>query len=606
MKLRRIVGCLLLSGIALSISVTDRARAASTPWTVWVDDDDDDGDGQPDRVASELDTSGLDERLRVAGGRLDLGGEGLRLFVGSKLVTSKASLPRSKPALIQARAVGRWSFSVDGESQQVTALRAYRVAAGKWIAPLFASVSRERPGAWGSGQDPEAFAVGVRAPMGALPKQIWLRSYSQTKRELDVRGPLTLRPRPCPSAQAQTECGVSESLRLVATNVDRAHPKAGLALQVELGGHVELGLSEHPSDHSGRQELHLVAPGETGKTPRVGQVRLRVHVLRQGAGGSPAVGGTSEGAERVMRRELRDSAALWSQCGLRFAVEQLKVVEPPPSGLLSIGCEQGAMSAGGVLQLNVADRPLQLSWPAGLDPRQVAVRIRAAIERLGFAVEFSDNGRSGYSDLPTVDLLVRDKQGKLLSLTAVTDGERPRPLSSDAGVSVCLGEVALRDGLDHFDDFNASSGTLEERSLVKALQDGDPASIDLFVVPSFASSGRIGESFIYSAGSSMRNVLIVDRAGIRAGSRSYVLAHELGHVLLDMPGHPDDFGVDDPGRLMDSDASESSVFGPRRLSLEDCRRVWSQSGAAAPLPLIQEVASGLPKQLLVESPSSDD
>lgn len=74
MKLRRIVGCLLLSGIALSISVTDRARAASTPWTVWVDDDDDDGDGQPDRVASELDTSGLDERLRVAGGRLDLGG----------------------------------------------------------------------------------------------------------------------------------------------------------------------------------------------------------------------------------------------------------------------------------------------------------------------------------------------------------------------------------------------------------------------------------------------------------------------------------------------------------------------------------------------------
>ena len=66
MKLRRIVGCLLLSGIALSISVTDRARAASTPWTVWVDDDDDDGDGQPDRVASELDTSGLDERLRVA------------------------------------------------------------------------------------------------------------------------------------------------------------------------------------------------------------------------------------------------------------------------------------------------------------------------------------------------------------------------------------------------------------------------------------------------------------------------------------------------------------------------------------------------------------
>ncbi len=177
---------------------------------------------------------------------------------------------------------------------------------------------------------------------------------------------------------------------------------------------------------------------------------------------------------------------------------------------------------------------------------------------------------------------MRRADGALATLGAVP-GE---PLSSDPTLGACLGEVDLADGLTHFDDLDAVAGTLEERTLVKAYQDDDAATIDVFVVPSFSKTGRIGESFIDTDGSGIQNVVIVDRAGIRAGPRSYALAHELGHVLLDMPGHPDDFGVDHPWMLMDADATDGSIFGPRRLSIEDCERALRQSGPGSPSPLL--------------------
>jgi hypothetical protein len=127
---------------------------------------------------------------------------------------------------------------------------------------------------------------------------------------------------------------------------------------------------------------------------------------------------------------------------------------------------------------------------------------------------------------------------------------------------------------------------MEERMLLRALSDAEPSTIELVVVPVFGGLGRIGESFIRSEGGSVENALILDRTGVRAGARSFTLAHELGHILLDLPGHPDDFGVDTPTSLMDADAADPTIFGPRRLSLEDCRRALRQSGKNAPTQLI--------------------
>jgi hypothetical protein len=54
-----------------------------------------------------------------------------------------------------------------------------------------------------------------------------------------------------------------------------------------------------------------------------------------------------------------------------------------------------------------------------------------------------------------------------------------------------------------------------------------------------------------------------------------------------MPGHPDDFGVDRPWMLMDADSTDGSIFGPRRISIDDCERALRESGPRALVPLLE-------------------
>jgi hypothetical protein len=180
-------------------------------------------------------------------------------------------------------------------------------------------------------------------------------------------------------------------------------------------------------------------------------------------------------------------------------------------------------------------------------------------------------------------VLVRRRGGQLATLEPPARG----PVSLDATLPACIGRVDLEDGLQHFGDVDATAGTVEERALVKAFDDGDPTTLEVFLVPSFDGGGRIGESFIASDGGSLRNVVLLDRAGVRGGRASSALAHELGHILLDDPGHPDDFGADTPTRLMDADAVNPSAFGPRRLVATECARAIRQSGPGSPLPLLR-------------------
>src|SRR5581483_8668985 len=97
----------------------------------------------------------------------------------------------------------------------------------------------------------------------------------------------------------------------------------------------------------------------------------------------------------------------------------------------------------------------------------------------------------------TADVLVRRADGTRGTLAPLGK----EPLSTDRTLGVCIGDAELDDGLNHFDDLDAVSGTLEERALVKAYQDEDPATVDVFIVPSFSKTGRIGESFIDTDGS---------------------------------------------------------------------------------------------------------
>jgi hypothetical protein len=190
-----------------------------------------------------------------------------------------------------------------------------------------------------------------------------------------------------------------------------------------------------------------------------------------------------------------------------------------------------------------------------------------------------ENQRSAAEGTASADVLLRG--------AARWQAEADGAISSDPTLRVCSAELDLSDGLSHFRDGDAFVGTLEERALMRAFDDGDPRTVEVLVVPRFEGDSRIGESFIVSPGSSLTSSVIIDRSAIGAGARSFALAHELGHVLLAMPGHPDDFGVDQSWSLMDADVADPTIFGPRRLSVADCERALTQSGPSSAVPLLQ-------------------
>jgi hypothetical protein len=204
----------------------------------------------------------------------------------------------------------------------------------------------------------------------------------------------------------------------------------------------------------------------------------------------------------------------------------------------------------------------------------VALRVARAAERLGFHSSVQTNPRILASALPSFDIEFRRANGQWATLSPA----RGRPVSSDPTLGVCVGVVDLSDGLDHFTNVSSMTGTLEERALLRAAVDDDIGTVDVVVVESFSRIGRIGESFVASEAGNLGNTVILNRAAFRVGARSFALAHELGHILLDQPGHPDDYGVDTPWNLMDSDAVDGTIFGPKHLTRQDCQRALVQSG----------------------------
>jgi hypothetical protein len=386
----------------------------------------------------------------------------------------------------------------------------------------------------------------------------------------------------CPVAIQGERCWASAPLRLVIDDLDRNHPLvAGRSIKAEVGGAIVFRSGGRKA-----QMIRVLGPraSPVGPITRL-RATLRPFVVRVTPGGAPAIGGTDLGAVYSLRTELSAASGIWGQCGLTFGDPRsldVKVVDPPPSHLVAIGDDLGIAASGGQIHLRADGRALAISTTRGEGPDQVAWDIERAAERAGLTAIVSPNAPIGAAIGPSVDVSLRRRDGTLVAVDTVP----AVPLSTDATLSVRIGSVDLSDGLQHFTDLDAMAGTLEERTLLKGIDDGDPSTIEVVVVPLFAGGGRIGESFIGSDLSSIRNVVLLDRAGIRARKSSLTLAHELGHVFMDLPGHPDDYGSDTPTQLMDSDAADASPFGPRRLTLDECARVVRQSGPKARMPLL--------------------
>lgn len=424
----------------------------------------------------------------------------------------------------------------------------------------------------------------VMGPSSGIPREISVRSTAADGRLLDALEHVALLPAKCPAGTApELGCRTSALIRAATDGLDRAHPRAPEpSLHAEVGGRLvvfSLGLKAGSIRVGGPRQTRL------GALDRY-RARLRVRVLRTGPGGGVAVGSDVAGGIEIARQEVANANALWGQCGVQFGDPNdldVQIVDPPPPHMFAVGCGLGLPASGGELELMIGTRRFTVVTRPGSTPEQVAELVANRISRAGFRVALSPNPREHFAANASVDVLVRGSRGQYVSLD-VLRSDRP---SAETGLEVCLGAVNLTDGLTHFTDADAAAGTLEERSLLKAIADDDPSTIDVLLLPYFVTVGRIGESFVDAGGLGVRNAIIVDRAGVRAGARSFALAHELGHVLLQVAGHPDDFGADLPTSLMDADAADSSIFGPRRLSVADCERAILQSGPDAPLPLLQ-------------------
>jgi len=602
-RISRSAAAIVFGAIAFGAVPPADAADGVVVLTIVADRDDDDADGKPDGAqdfvppAGRVDMVQLDRRFYGAVFKAEKGGDLVRVLVDG--VPFAWDKPTTGSAWLQGLAPGTARLvATKAGSRNVVELRirgaSLRDGAAKPVDMGRSHASLERtpptrvdPAATATYDDPDAlrFVVEYPEPLAQNEgKEIVLESVSAVGSRVDVLPHLPAGAIPCVPATPGVQCFASPPVRLVIDDVDRNHPLVDArSMRAEVGGAVVVRM-----DGKKGQLLRVLGPRDSAVGPiRRLKADLRAFVLRITAGGAPAVGGTDPGAIAAMRAELAAASAIWGQCGISFGDPRTldaKIVDPPTSYLVAFGDDVGIPASGGEVRVRVDGKPVVVTTTRGMTVDRAASDFARAVERAGFVAIVSPNARIGPGAAGSVDVLVKRKDGAL----ATVDAANGMPVSSDATLVVRIGSVDLSDGLQHFTDMDAMAGTLEERTLLKALDDGDPRTLEIVVVPLFAGGGRIGESFIGSDLSSLRNVVLLDRAGIRARKSSLTLAHELGHVLMDMPGHPDDYGVDTPTLLMDSDASDASPFGPRRLTRDECARVVRQAGPKARVPLLSE------------------
>jgi hypothetical protein len=558
---------------------------------LFVDRDDDDDDGVADASAALVKGPAARDLLPLpAGVRVEWAPSALfRVLAGGRPVSAA---PGGRGTLsLQGTAPGTARLSIEGVPFEVAVLDALLVdgrGARIDLARSHASLSHGLPSVASSdtGQeppDPDALRWVLVGPLDALPDEVALTSTRPGGARLDAILHVPLGAFPCPAGvPPELSCRATPLGWATTDTIERRNPaEAARWLSAEVGGRITLSVAgaKAASARVGGPRLTRVGAIERFRG------KLRVHVLRTQRGGMPAIGGDDAGARALAQAEIDVASRLWGQCGVHFgppSAQDISVNDPPPTYLLAVGCEIGLPASGGELRFSAMGRRVRVPTRAGQTPVEVASAAARALASIGVNASVSPNPATLGAPFGTADVIARRPDGSLAELKP--DGSAS--LSSDASLAACLGEVDFADGVEHFTDIDAPAGTVEERALVKAFEDGDPTTVDVFVVPAFAGAGRIGESFVHEPGASIQNVVILDRAGIRAGARSFVLAHELGHVLLDLPGHPDDYGVDRPSDLMDADAADPSMFGPRRLSIAECERAYRQSGSGAAAPLL--------------------
>jgi hypothetical protein len=425
-----------------------------------------------------------------------------------------------------------------------------------------------------SPDDPDNFRV--EAYLAAVPDAtVSLRAAAAGAP--DARSELGALPLAGTTASAQR----TPFVRLVSDTMDWTAPGVtDQVLRVALRDRVS-AFVRAPDGQAVSTDLRVGRPGNEDGPQAARLARWSIHLLRLYPGGPLALGVDEDTAMKIAHDQVVASDEIYAPCNITFgdpAATDIDIVDPPGPTLLAVADVDGLTSGGGQVRFMVNGTtvgPIAVgrNWP----PHQTASAIGEALTAAGFRAEVSENAPVDYGAGRSADVLVLDREGEPVHLAPAGDA----PLTTDPRQTLTVGELDLTDRLTEFNNATSASGTLEERTMYKVLADGDPKTIDLFVVNRFAGGGRQGEAFIEHDHGMVINALVLDRTGIRQTRQAWTQSHEAGHVLLDDPYHPDNFGPDRPWLLMDADASLGTVEGPKRLTEDECRRIRRESGTAA-------------------------
>ncbi len=358
---------------------------------------------------------------------------------------------------------------------------------------------------------------------------------------------------------ASLRCFDSGPLRLVSEALDGDDVAPGeRAIEARLGGRLAVLV--------GSDEVFAVPTCLAGEESCGYDVTLRPLLVRAYAGGPTVFRGAPEGEVEALRERLASVMKPWETCGIRASVLRPLIVDPPRDVLLAFGLPFGLPSDGReVIEVKAGRRTVEIALPPKLSPRDAARVVEERLRAIGVEVLSVERPWLVHEERPAAELRVVGT--KVEPSIRVRHGGR---------LAITATRVELRDGLEHFDDARAASGSQEERALLVPLVDGLTSTVDVVAVPFFSDGRRVGESFIATDDAALANVIVVDRAGLAASRTSHVLAHELGHVLLRSGDHPDEGIRDTPRLLMDSDASDASRLGPRLLTADECARARTQ------------------------------
>lgn len=598
----------LLCASTGALAQAARSGRSAGPWLLTVDADDDDEDNVPDlRQTSSVPRDGLIEFSldpRAAGTtQVSLLG-GLRLIRNGTALTPPVAVAQSElPGVLALQATRPTSsghpaavlIAQGGRTQRI-AVHAVELGfldgSNRPLDPSRDALAVAQrvandsslPRTWQyDAQSAEANDIRIQiVDLQAPGKRIKARLQAISRDGSRVRATLALSlSRSSPDAPFR-----SRFVRLVGDDVDAtARGLTGQVLRVGLRDRIRV--SYETAEGEAHQTMRVGRPGDEAGPRAARLASLRVTVLRATPGGRPVIGDDDLSALRLVRDELGVANEIWLQCLITSGPPSetaVQLADPPGPTLLSVADGDGLPARGGLVRFRVDGRAIgPIAIPAGSSAQDTALRIELRLRAAGFATGVTINPTTVFGAAPSADVLVRRGDGEWVTLDALPGVA----LTTDPQQRLALGSVDLSDGLEEFDNMTAQSGTLEERTLIKALSDDDPATIELFIVNRFTHGTRQGEAFIAASSGAILNTLVLDRNGLRQRQTAWTLAHELGHVLLNQPLHPDNVGTDAPMLLMDSDNNRGTVNGPKRLLPGDCARVRYESGERASPPLLQ-------------------